>query len=111
MPLHIYDVIFWEGDGEPDTIYIVTAQTHLDAVEMAEDDRRTLFFSGRKLGLSCQASTVSLVGESRLTLQEPQILRGPFREIGYTRGQTWLYDEQTRKWLPEDEYFKPKAGS
>ncbi len=81
MPLNIYDVIFWEGDGEPDTIYVVTAHTPLGAVEMAERDRGSVLSRGES-GRSGQADSVSLIGESRLPYQEPQILRGPFREMG-----------------------------
>ena len=37
--LNIYEVIFWEGDGEPDTIYVAIACSHLEAVQLAERDR------------------------------------------------------------------------
>ncbi len=110
MPLNIYDVIFWEGDGEPDTIYVITAHTHHEAVEMAERDRGSVLSRGEP-GRSGRADSVSLIGESRLPYPEPQILRGPFREMGVSRGETWLYDEQTRKWLSHDEYYKPKTES
>ena len=65
MPLNIYEVIFWEGDGELDTIYVVTACGHMEAVEIAERDRRARLEKGL-IGLSGQADAVCLIGESRL---------------------------------------------
>ena len=97
--LNIYEVVFWEGDGEPDTIYVITARTHLEAVGMAERDRQGRLSRGEP-SLHPDASAVCLIGESRIATNEPQILRGPFRETGYTRGEVWLFDVQTRKWVP-----------
>jgi hypothetical protein len=108
--LNIYEVIFWEGDGEPDTIYVTTARSHLEAVEMAERDREHQLRRG-VAGLRPNADAVCLIGESRIASSDPQIIRGPFRETGYTRGATWLFDEQTREWLTHDDYYKPRARS
>ncbi len=106
MPLNLYDVIFWEADGQPDTIYTVTAATHLAAVELAEQDRSNR--SSSEPTLSHQADAVSLLGHSLLDC-EPQILHGPFRETGYTRGKTWLFDRRTKQWLPKDDHDKTHA--
>jgi hypothetical protein len=97
--LGIFEVIFYEGDGEPDTIYVITAHTHLEAVKMAENDQ----------GHRGNANTVSLIGDSRIRSDQPQIIRGPFREVGYTRGDTWLYDSQRKEWLTHEDYYKPRA--
>ena len=77
--LNIYEVIFWEGDGEPDTIYIVTAHSHLEAVDLAQ---RAPQFGRGESGFNAKAGAVCLIGESRITSVEPQIIRGPFREMG-----------------------------
>jgi hypothetical protein len=103
--LNIYEVIFWEGDGEPDTIYIVTAHSHLEAVDLAE---RALQF-GREGGFPGKPGAVCLIGESRIRSVEPQIIRGPFREMGVTRGETWLYDSKHKKWFTHDDYYKPRS--
>jgi len=108
--LNIFEVIFWEGDGEPDTIYVITAHSHLEAVDLAERDRRHQLRGG-VAGLRANADAVCLIGESRITSNEPQIIRGPFRETGYTRGETWLFDDQLKEWLTHEDYFKPRARS
>ena len=105
-PLNIYEVIFWEGDGEPDTIYVVTAYSHLDAADLAE---RAPQYGRGKVGHHTKADAVCLIGESRITSVEPQIIRGPFREMGVTRGETWLYDEVYKKWFTHDDYYKPRS--
>ena len=107
-PLNIYEVIFWEGAGEPDTIYVVTAGSHLEAVHLAERDREDQL-RRRVPGLRSNADAVSLIGESRIFSTDPQIIRGPFLEIGYTRGATWLFDEQIKQWLTHEDYYKPRA--
>jgi hypothetical protein len=104
--LNIYEVIFWEGDGEPDTIYLVTAYSHLEAVDLAE---RAPQFGREPAGLHTKADAVCLIGESRIMSVEPQIIRGPFRETGYTRGETWLYDSEYKKWFTHDDYYKPRS--
>lgn len=104
--LNIYEVIFWEGDGEPDTIYIVTAYSHLEAASLAE---RAPQFGREQAGLRAKADAVCLVGESRITSAEPQIIRGPFREMGVTRGETWLYDSECKKWFTHNDYYKPRS--
>jgi len=108
--LNIYEVVFWEGDGEPDTIYVITADSHLAAVEMAETNRQGCLSRGEP-GLHEHADAVCLIGESRIPTDEPQILRGPFRETGYTRGEIWLFDDQTKEWLTHEDYYKPRAKS
>jgi hypothetical protein len=108
IPLKIYEVIFWEGDSEPDTIYVITANTHLQAAEMAERDRQDQLRRG-KPGLHPDANAVCLIGESRITSPDPQIIRGPFLETGITRGETWLFDERVRKWFTHDEYYLPRS--
>jgi hypothetical protein len=109
-PLNIYEVIFWEGDGEPDTIYVATAHSHLEAIELAERDRGAQLSRG-EAGLHARADAVCLIGESRITSPEPRIIRGPFRETGYTRGETWLFDEHTKEWLTHEDYYKPRVRS
>jgi hypothetical protein len=108
--LNIYEVIFYEGDGESDTIYVATARSHIEAVELAERDRGGQLSRG-EAGRSARADAVCLIGESRITSTEPQIIRGPFRERGYTRGETWLFEEQTKEWLTQEDYYKPRARS
>ncbi len=103
VALNIYEVIFWEGDGEPDTIFIVTASSQIEAVELVESRMR----GGRLHGPTADA--VCLIGESRIRSVEPQIIRGPFREIGYTRGETWLYDSIDKKWFTHEDYYKPRG--
>jgi hypothetical protein len=111
MPaLNIYEVIFWEGDGELDTIYVITAHTHLEAVEMAERNRQGCLRRGEP-GLHANASAVCLIGESRIRTDDPQIIRGPFHERGYTRGDIWLFDDQKREWLTHEDYYKPTVRS
>jgi len=104
--LNIYEVIFWEGDGELDTIYIVTAHSHLEAVDLAE---RAPQFGRGEAGLHTQADAVCFIGESRITSVEPQIIRGPFREMGVTRGETWLHDSLHKKWFTHEDYYKPRS--
>jgi hypothetical protein len=104
--LNIYEVIFWEGDGEPDTIYIVTAHSHLEAVDLAQ---RAPQFGRGKSGFNAKAGAVCLIGESRIASVEPQIIRGPFREMGVTRGETWLYDSEHKKWFTHEDYYKPRS--
>ncbi len=110
MALNIYDVIFWEGDGEPDTIYTVTAQTHLEAVEVAENDRRGRLSRGSP-GIHPYADAVSLLGQFAAPGADPQILHGPFLEIGHTRGETLLYDPMYKKWFTDEDYYKPRSQS
>jgi hypothetical protein len=110
MALNIYDVIFWEADGEPDTIYTVTAQTHLEAVELAENDRRGRLKLGSP-GINRYAGAVSLLGQFAVSNTESQILHGPFLETGYTRGETLLYDPVYKKWFTSEDYYKPRAQS
>jgi len=108
--LNIYEVIFWEGAGELDTIYVTTAYSHLEAVELTERDRECQLRRG-VAGLHANANTVCLIGKSRIASTDAQIIRGPFREIGYTRGEIWLFDEQIKEWLTHEDYYKPKARS
>ena len=108
--LNIYEVIFWEADGEPDTIYVATANSHLEAVELAERDRGARLNRG-EVCLRSKADAVCLIGESRIRFPEAQIIRGPFRETGITRGETWLFDEQAREWLTHEDYYKPRSRS
>ncbi len=108
--LNIYEVVFWEGDGKPDTIYLITADSHLAAVEMAERNRQGCLNGGEPC-LRANADAVCLIGESRIQTDEPQILRGPFRETGYTRGEIWLFDERTKEWLTHEDYYKPRTKS
>jgi hypothetical protein len=108
MSLNIYDVIFYEKDGEPDTIYVVLANTHLEAVGLAEVDRGWKLGRGEPRGAR-QADTVCLVGQSLTGARDPQIIHGPFLETGYSRGETWLFDDLTKTWLTHDDYHKPKS--
>ena len=98
--LNIYEVIFFEGNYDPDTIYIVVAHSHLEAVELAERNRRIKLDYG-EAGLRANADLVCLIGESRIRFRstEPQIIRGPFREPGYTRGDSWLFNQNTKEWV------------
>jgi len=99
--LSIYDVIFWEGDGQPDTIYTVTAATYLEAAKLAEHHRSDHALPGSDISL--QANAVSLLGPSAFG-NVPKILHGPILETGYTHGDTWLFDRQTSKWLRDAAY-------
>ena len=107
MGLNIYDVIFWEASGELDTIYTVAAETYLQAVELAENDRCGQLSRGAA-GTGSHASAVSLLGPLAIPGAPPQILHGPFREKGYTRGETWLYDPVYKKWFTQEDYDKPR---
>jgi len=104
--LNIYEVMVWEGGGEPDTIYIVTAYSHVEAVDLAERGPQS---GRREIGFHVKAGAVCLIGGSRITSVEPQIIRGPFRETGITRGETWLYDSDYKKWFTYEEYYKPRS--
>ena len=68
--LNIFEVIFWEGDGEPDTVYVTTARSHLEAVGLAERDREEQLRRG-VAGLRANADAVCLIGESRDYLERP----------------------------------------
>ncbi|HEY1172060.1 MAG TPA: HEAT repeat domain-containing protein [Verrucomicrobiae bacterium] len=103
--LGIYDVIFWEGDGQPDSIYTVVAPTYLEAVKLAEHHRSEHTLPGSDVSL--QANTVSLLGPSALG-DVPKILHGPIRETGYTHGDTWLFNTETSKWLRQEDNRKPQ---
>jgi hypothetical protein len=110
MSLQIYDVIFWEADGEPDTIYTITAETPAQAVEMAERDRYDRLRRDTP-GPRQHADAISLLGQSSLPCCEPQILHGPLMETGYTRGKTWLYEESSRIWALQEEHDERKPES
>jgi hypothetical protein len=112
--MNIYEIISWgaqEKEGDPDTIYLVRATDHLEAVEEVVTNASRSHHGGKRpfphviyhIGID---STIP-------KHTEPRILRGPYFECAYNHGwKSWHRVLSGAKYTQEWEQldFCPPKG-
>jgi hypothetical protein len=88
MVMKLYEVIFWGGQGERDSIYLVRAPDHLAAVEALSGNTSPRNHRGIKFPVPHAIHELGV--ETTLNAEEaPKMLRGPYVESAYNHG--WRY--------------------
>jgi len=101
--MNLYLVARWGNDEEgpdgKDTLFLVAAKSHLDAVRLTEKELKQLPHQN----VSTQANWICLLGVVSLDASYKGVLKGPYYDFSAIKGCTTLWTRQhwQKKWHRE----------